>query len=393
MNSKNSKHIVFLGLSGFPIGMAAIQRQILLGRALISEGWTVTVICTRSTHGNNVKIRKVGNYQGIRYVYLFDPIRKQNFFHRNFQKLSAPLIELFLLRKLNSKQDIYCAIVSNSNSFLNSIKSFLHSRIIGFKVIINLVEVYKERDRVTLFKKINDYFFNKFGLYFYDAFLPISDYIIDYFKSFHRRFHKIPVIVDVNTISNLNCQKSEQPFFLFCGAAAYYKSFDFIIESFGLVKRADCKLFLVTNGTKLQLDSIKNKAKTHGIEDRVVILKNLSDFELHTLYKRANGLLLPLFNTIQDKARFPHKLGEYLASSTVVLSNPVGEINNYLQNEINVMFSPSSDCRSYADNMEWVLENSQEALKIGERGLQVSSLNFDYTILAPGINDFLTSLK
>lgn len=392
MRNENSKHVVFIGLSGFPIGMAAIQRQKLLGRALSNQGWRVTVICTRSTHPSNAKIRKVGSYKGIVYVYLYSPYRNNSFIIRNTQKLFAPLLEFLLLLKLNKRYKIKAAIVSNRNSFIDSIKYFLFSRIIKFRLLINLVEIYKGRANTSLKNRINDYLFNKMGLFFYDAFLPISDYISDYFSFTKKRFHKVPVIADVKAIHEVEKENKEQPFFLFCGAAAYYKSLNFIIEAFSLVKDNDCKLIIVTNGSKQELDKVYQKIQAHSGEEKIRVLKNLSDHELHVLYKSSVGLLLPLFDSLQDKARFPHKLAEYLSSGTVILANPIGDIVNYLSDKENVLYSKAGDQMSFSQNMQWVLNNKSEARLIGERGYLSAQNNFEHHFLGKKLDQFLCSV-
>ena len=127
--NKERRHVVFIGLSGFPIGMAAIQRQKLLAKSLINQGRKVTIVCTRSTHQTNDNVKKIGRIEGIIYIYLYSPFRKKNFFKRNFQKLFAPIFEFFLLVKLNKKNKIKVGIVSNRNSIVNAIKYFILSKL------------------------------------------------------------------------------------------------------------------------------------------------------------------------------------------------------------------------------------------------------------------------
>ncbi|MBN8694114.1 MAG: glycosyltransferase [Bacteroidetes bacterium] len=392
MRNRNPKHVVFIGLSGFPFGMAAIQRQKLLGRALTSQNWKVTVICTRSTHPVGTKIRRVGSYMGVLYIYLYSPLRNDSFIIRNAQKLFAPILEFIILFKLNRRNKIKVAIVSNRNSFFESLKYFMVSRLIKFRLTINLVEIYKGRANTSLKNRINDYLFNKFGLFFYDAFLPISDYISDYFAFSKKKYHKIPVIADVTAINGVKQQTHGQPFFLFCGAAAYYKSLNFIIEAFSLLKDMDCKLIIITNGSRQEMDNIYQKIKINSCEDRVTVLSNISDQELHVLYKSSVGLLLPLFDSLQDKARFPHKLAEYLSSGTVILANPIGDIVNYLKDKETVLYSEVGDKESFSRNMEWVLKNKNEAKEIGERETFVALNNFDYYFLGKEMSVFFSKL-
>ena len=44
------KSIVFLGCSGFPYGLAEIQKIILISKSLVLTGNSVTVICKNGIH-------------------------------------------------------------------------------------------------------------------------------------------------------------------------------------------------------------------------------------------------------------------------------------------------------------------------------------------------------
>jgi len=386
-------HLVFLGLSGFPIGMAAIQRQRLIAKGLIENGWDVTVVCPRATHPENVKLKRVGRFEGIVYVYLFGPQRNKNFFIRNSQKLVAPFKEFCLLQRLKSKKGINAAIVSNRNSFTAAIKYRLVSWLLRFKLLINLVEIYKDREQTPLLLKVNDFFFNNFGLYFFDAFLPISEHIRDSFARFNKKNELIPIITDYDYINALPViTKREKPFFLFCGSASYLKSIRFIIEAFSLVKDREVELILVTNGSSAEMEVIHALIANKALKNRVIILKNIPEEELYSLYKTAKALLLPMFNTIQDTARFPHKMAEYLASGTIVISNPIGEVGKYLRNGKSALLSNVNDVIAFSEKMNWIMDNKNQVKEIAENGTVISRNNFDFKVLSMKMSVFLSSI-
>ena len=49
------------------------------------------------------------------------------------------------------------------------------------------------------------------------------------------------------------------------------------------------------------------------------------------MYKNATAHLIPLSNSIQDTARFPNKISEYLASAKPIITTDVGEIKHYFK--------------------------------------------------------------
>lgn len=388
----DNKSVVFLGHSGFPFGMAAIQRQLLLSKALEFKGINVIILCRRSIHPETIKIKQVGHFEDIKFIYVHNPHREKKFVIRNFKKLVAPVSEYLLMRKLSKRYNLSYAIVSNRNLVLQIIQYYIYSKVFKFKVFLNYVEIYKGRKNSKLGRIINDWLFNKIGLIFFDGYFPISDEIIKASSRFKKPHHYLPVIVDTEKFKPVFPQETSD-YFTYCGAAAYFDSIRFIIDSFLRMKNKQCRLFLVTNGSIEEMQKIHKKISESNLADRIVITSNLSTDNLNSLFSNSLGLLLPLFDTIQDNARFPHKLGEYLASGRIVLSNPVGEIKKFLNHKESVLFSSASDIESFSANMDWVVNHEKEANQIGEIGRLVCLKEFDYKNLSNGIITFLNNYE
>lgn len=387
------KRVIFLGLSGFPFGMAAISKQKLLARSLMIEGWNAIVLNVRSVHSEGIIIQKVGKYKGIQYRYLFNPYRSKSLFIRNFRKLISPFLEFLILKKLVKGTDIVVGIVSNSNSFINSAWYYFLSRIFKFKIVHNTAELYINRPGTSLLRRINNSAFNRYGLYFFDGYIPISNFILDYFKNRHKDYHYIPTITDISVYDNINPFKKPYSYFVYCGSAAYFNGIEFIIKAFKVSKLSNSyKIILVTAGTAYEMDRINNCISKYNLNDRIEIQNKLSDNELFSFYKGSVGLLLPMFNTIQDKARFPHKLSEYLASGCVVLSSPIGEVGKHLKNKESVLFSKVGDINEFSDNMRWVVQNPKEAQTYGQKGKELCELMFNYKGISREFDSFLLRL-
>src|SRR5680860_166983 len=79
--------VVFLGDSGFPIGLAGVQRITLLGRALIEAGCEVRVVCRMWAWRGDVRTHygKEGVHEGIHYSYTVDsPFRPAGLIERQY---------------------------------------------------------------------------------------------------------------------------------------------------------------------------------------------------------------------------------------------------------------------------------------------------------------------
>ena len=63
---------------------------------------------------------------------------------------------------------------------------------------------------------------------------------------------------------------------------------------------------------------------------QVKVFRNVNHSDIPGHYKPAKALLIPMRPTLQDAARFPHKIGEYVASGNPMISNNFGEVACYL---------------------------------------------------------------
>ncbi len=382
-------HLIYLGLSGFPLGLAPIQRQKLIGKALIDSNWEVSVICTRGIHTMESYVQPNGYYQGIYYEYVTGAVRKNSFLLRNYYKFIAPIKEFIVIARLKKEKGITAAIITDRNLLWDAIKYRFFSYILGFKIYLNLVELYKDRPNTSFFMRINDVFFNLIGLNFYDGVLPISGYINKYITRFNKKSLLVPILTDTAVFNELKGDKNESV--VYCGSAAYKEAIRLILDTFKLVKNKTIKLILVIGGSDNQLSEIRNRINKLGIADRVELKRNIPDFELFYLYAFSRALLLPLFNTIQDNARFPHKFGEYLASGTVVITNKIGEIATYLNHLDNVIFASNNNPAEIAYWIDWVIENKISAEEIGKKGRMIAKEYFDYRLYSVQLSNFLSS--
>jgi glycosyltransferase involved in cell wall biosynthesis len=390
MNKRN--HLVYLGVSGFPKGLAAIQRQLLVSKGLSENGWDITILCSGSVHQKESNIPKEGTFEGIYFKYIFSPYREENFFKRNLQKKISIFFELYELIKLNKKQKIDAVLISNTNIFWYAFIIFLVSKILKFKSVLSLVEIYKSRTNITFFKRINDKLFNQFGLYFFDAYFPISHQLIEHFKHFKLPYFYFPILVDSKKFDEIKVNSARDINYLFCGAAGYPKTIEYTIKAFEKANVPNAILILVSNGSHKEIKQIKLQIQNSPKNATIFHKQNLSELELYEYYKNATALLLPLYSTIQDESRFPHKLGEYLASGNPVITCQIGELKYYLKHKESAFICTPNNILEFAGYMEYVSNNAEIAKLVGEKGKLICKENFDYLALGKQCSIFLTQL-
>jgi glycosyltransferase involved in cell wall biosynthesis len=393
----NRKSIVYLGCSGFPYGLAEIQKIILISKSLILTGNSVTVIITQGTHSkaDHPELKVSGNFEGIEFLYTSgDPFRNENFIKRNLLKVKGLINEFSLLKKRKKNNNLDYAILSTHN-FCSILYYFILSRLYGFKTILSYVEFYSgvRKKWFQIDKWFNDKLYDKFAPLLIDAVFPISEFLINHIKevSPDKKYLKIPGLTDFQKYNNIEILKN-QKYFLFCGHAGYKEIVQFIIDSFGLLNNnTSISLYLVINGDENNIREIKKYISNHLQNDKIKIFSKLTEKQLFTYYKNAIALLIPLRPTFQDIARFPHKTGEYLASGNPVISTNYGEVKYYFEDMENMLLADSYDINLYAEKMQFVINNPIETQKIGIKGKNIASNIFDYRTRAVVINDFLNS--
>ena len=127
-------------------------------------------------------------------------------------------------------------------------------------------------------------------------------------------------------------------------------------------------------------DWLREEMRRAEYGDRVDLVGYLSRDELMDLYGRAHALLIPLFDDQQSRARFPTKIGEYLAAARPVVTNSVGEIPLYFTDGVDAIVCPPNDPIAYGRAIADLLSDPARAALIGRRGRRVAETRFHYAL-------------
>jgi glycosyltransferase involved in cell wall biosynthesis len=172
-----------------------------------------------------------------------------------------------------------------------------------------------------------------------DGALVISRFLMDWGAKESgrsgRRFPMLhlPIVVDLHELEP-DFQVKTPHKVIFAGAPAYDATVCFAVQAMQIVwqRYPDCELLLT--GTALGSPESKRLEEQIGslhANGRVRLCGLLARPELLALYRQATALLIPLFADVRSIARFPIKIGEYLASGRPVVTSCIGEIRHFFK--------------------------------------------------------------
>lgn len=226
---------------------------------------------------------------------------------------------------------------------------------------------------------------------FCDGILPISEYIIRKIRHFNKPYLKMPILAD---FSELSQDTGKGNFFLYCGHAGYKRVILKIIDAFSKFSEngKTFKLIFVLYGKDIYIDSIKHHIFQKHLEDGISIMQDVPYQDLWNLYKRANGLIIPLDPSVeQDEARFSQKIAEYISSSSPIITNNVGEIRYYFEDKKNAIIC-TYDAEGFSSAMTWIARNPEKANSIGKNGYLLGEKEFNYRTKGKALSNFLKGL-
>ncbi len=379
--------IAFVGGTGFPNTISAeINRLKLLSKGLTENDCWILVI-NRRGYCSDKRMPITGHVNNILYTHASgNSMRSDNFFLRNSLKVYGVLNEILILKKRKIN-----AIIINTRSFGTILIYWLFRRICRYKMFFNYTELNSAVNsrRKSLIKVINDLFFEKYAFRLLNGVIPISDLLKDVALNANPGlpYLKIPVLVDFNEFSVE--RNPTQSYFVYCGHSSYHYAIEFILQSFELISSKTIGLKLVLYGDERQTEKVRYRINSSIIKERTEILSDLVYSDLIRLYINSTGLLIPLKPDLRDKARFPHKIGEYAASGRPIISTKFGEINNYFTDGVNALITEEFDCKMFARKMDFAFENPDQCELLGIKANETARKYFDYKINGEILTQFI----
>lgn len=344
-----------------------------------------------------VRDRK-GRIDGIDYIYTARPYcRAAGIFRNIWANLYGFIAEFFFIIGLRIKGRLDVAYIAYTK-FPLLIYYRILTKLLGAKMVISIAELHIAVYESSWFKMLNHKLFDRYGFYFSDGVIAISRLLKNRVKEYYpdKPVFLLPILCDFNLFDeNVNHHQPElkkwNRYLLYCGGAGYYELIDFILSMYDklTVKSALC---LVVDGRPEQMQAVKNRIEQSTKKDAVLLLSKLDYSELIAIYKSAFALLIPMRENDRDRARFPHKIGEYLAAKRPIVTNAVGEIPFYFKDGLNAVVCSGYNVEEYVEKIKKLFDEPGKADVIGMAGYRTGLEYFDYKKYDNSLSDFINSI-
>lgn len=377
--------IVFLGCTrefGFGFG-ANITKIGYMAKGLTEAGATCVI------HNGIVGSEKVNTDQTLAHNgFQVTTFRKRGNQHISWLRNTRRLYKYLKNERIKGEKNI---AILELDLYHIMLLYFFMLKLLGYK---RVVISHEWGPTITGEKRLKYYshclFAKTFG-WFTEGILPISEYIIRKIKHFKKPYFKLPIMADFKEEYEFTPLKEQN--FVYCAGVYYTRIIKMVINAYSIYKEKGgvIKLTMILNGPDNLKQNIAKYIEDNGLSENIIIKSKLPYNDLINEYLNAKALLIPLDpNYEQDEARFSQKISEYLSSKSPVITNNVGEIKYYFNEDeiIKCEFNEDGFARAFC----WVTENDDKAKNIGLKGFEKGLKEFDYRNLGKGMYDFFNSL-
>lgn len=230
-----------------------------------------------------------------------------------------------------------------------------------------------------------------------DGIFCISRNILDFYKSKGmslRKLFLVPSTVDPERFIQSGGKPLPFPYIGYFGSLTFDRdNIDVLIRAFSLINDKHNGIHLVMGGfcTEKEKRQIEDLVTELKISLKVDLLKYLTRQEIIRYMMYADILVMVRSSDFQSQASFPSKLTEYLATSKPVVTVNVGEITDYLNDGVDSFIVEPENSEKLAEKLDYVLTHYELALRVGQRGKELTNTVFNYKSQAKRMLDFISS--
>ncbi len=386
MNDK--LNVVVVSTMPFPSGNASVNRILSYSKGLVELGNRVTVYTTGISNDSNYKFINGIRYRGLR-------TSEGNKYLDQIKLITALFKLMFLLVKGDKKYD---ALILVSNSLALIYPLYFTTKLKGICFI-------QEKSEFPFVLNARSYIGKIFAKYYvsttyrlFDGLIIMTSRLDEYLKDLTKKSCKrivIPMTVEPERF-DIKTNKPTEDYIAYCGDISGNKDgVENLISAFKIVEGRFpiIKLYIIGDSKNpedmLRLKEHAEKIGTKGAR----FLGRVSRDKIPPLLCGAKVLALARPNSLQSSGGFPTKLGEYLATGNPTVVTKVGDIPNYLTDNVHAFLAEPDNVDAFAEKICQVLSGYDNAKSVAMKGKELINTTFNYFFQAKRLEDYLIGFK
>ncbi|MDP4283514.1 MAG: glycosyltransferase [Bacteroidota bacterium] len=269
---------------------------------------------------------------------------------------------------------------------LKNILFILYARLIGFKVILDIIEdnrFYTKFPRLlTKIKIKSSVFFIKHVNLFADGIISISNHLQKEMEKISKDkipVFLIPITVDLNRFKK-NTYAVPKNFKIFYGGSFGEKDgLEYLIAAFEniFIQFKNVTLLFTGRGADHDMKRIYQLIENSPAKENILFMGFLESDEYYNLINECDIFCMTRVNSKFANAGFPFKLGEFLATGKAVIATNVGDVNKYIQNQENAQLIIPSSVEEITKALLYLLKNPEQITIMGTKGRKTAENYFD----------------
>ncbi len=384
----NPEYILITSMN-FPSGGAGATYLNLFCRGMISNGCSIKVLLLKGHAFGGFKYkgpRKNISGDGIPYTYLGFSQRADKAYVKMFEEMLSLSRLICYLFSLTIKPRPVRLLIFNSEVQYN-IPILVFSKLFRFSVIKFVAEIIDPSEFTdSLFGRIKRMGYNynyKFLNKKSDKLLVFSLFLKNYYLGLGYDENKILVQPNLTDFDFWEPIKNDIKYTFGYSGAPYLKDgLHDLFKALSLLtgENNDITLLVIGDVTfgKSLIPLLKEECKILGISEKVSFTGLVELQEVKQYLSECRILAITRPSTLQTKAGFPTKLGEYFATKRPVLSTDFGDMSEYFTDGTDIVMAECGNPESIARKIKWMIENSGELELISKRGYVTAQKLLEY---------------
>jgi glycosyltransferase involved in cell wall biosynthesis len=330
--------------------------------------------------------RKNVTEDNIPYTYLGFKQRPDNIILKLCDELLSFIrLIICLFSMIPDRKFISLFVYSSDAPFTLPISLF--AKLLGIKISKFVAEIVdKSEFDGSIFRKLKRYEYNFNFKYLNkraDKLIVFSYYLKNEFLKMGYNEKNIIVQPNLTDFKYWETSGGEIKYDLGYSGAPYLKDglYD-LFKAMSLLSKEKIHVTLLVIGDatfgKSLIPALKVECQKLGISKNVTFIGLVESFLVKKYLSECKILAITRPSTIQTRAGFPTKLGEYYATRRPVLATNFGDMNKYFTDGQDIVMAECGNPESIAQKILWMLQNSQELDLIALRGYEKAYNMLEY---------------